>query len=68
MVRGTVFPTSAHQAHQPPDALFVHGMTLILQVPCHLPDTVKRRVQKLLVDLQHQVEVQRRFALRCVIE
>jgi hypothetical protein len=58
----------SHKAHQSPDALFVHGMTLVLQVPCHLPDTVKRGVQELLVDQQHQVEVHRGFALRRVIE
>jgi hypothetical protein len=50
-----------HQAHQSSDALFVHGMAFVLQTPAHLPDTVKWSVQKLLVDLQHQVEVHRCF-------
>ena len=34
-------------AHQPPDALFIHGMTVVLQVPCHLPDAMDGRVQEL---------------------
>jgi len=57
-----------HHAHQPPDALFVHGMTLVLQVPCHLPDAVERGVQELLVDQQHQVEEHRGLALRRVMQ
>jgi hypothetical protein len=58
----------SHEAHQPPDALLVHGMALVLQVPGHLPDAIERGVQKLLVDQQHEVEVHRRLALRRVIE
>ena len=65
MVRGTVFPTNAHQ---PPDALFVHGMALVLQVPGHLPDAVKRGVQKLFVDQQHQVEVHLGLARRFMVK
>jgi hypothetical protein len=58
----------SHEAHQPPDALFVHGMALVLQVPGHLADAVERGVQKLLVDQQHEVEVHRRLALRRALE
>jgi hypothetical protein len=58
----------AHETHQPPDALFVHGMTLVLQAPRHLPNAVERGVQELLVDQQHEIEVHRRLALRRVIE
>ena len=64
----TVFPTNAHKAQQPPDALLVHAMALVSQVPRHLPHAVERGLQKLLVDQQHQVEVHRRLALRRVIE
>ena len=57
-----------HEAHQPPDAFLVHGMALVLQVPGHLPHTVKRGLQELLVDQQHQIKIHRGFALRRVIE
>jgi hypothetical protein len=34
----------SHKAHQPPDALFIHGMTIVLQVPGHLPHAIERGV------------------------
>ena len=43
-----------HEAHQPPDALFVHGMAFVLQVPRHLPDPIERGLEELLVDHPHQ--------------
>ena len=49
----------SHQAHQPPNALRIHGMAFVSQVPRHLPHTVKWRVQKLLADQQHQLKVNR---------
>ena len=58
----------SHKAHQPPDALFVHGMAFILQMPRHLPHAVERGVQKLLVDQKHEVEVKGSFALWRVIK
>ena len=57
-----------HQMHQLPDALFVHGMPLILQGSCHSPDTIDRRVHKLLVDLQHQVDGHPCLAQRNVVK
>jgi len=68
---GIGFLVDRHQAHQPhetPDALLVHRMTVVPQMPGHLPDTVERRLQELFVDLAHQAEVQRRLALRRVVE
>ena len=64
----TVFPTNAHETHQLPDALLVHGMAFVPQVPGHLPNTGERRVEELLVDFEHQAEVGIRFAHRAVIE
>ena len=48
---------SLFESSTPPDALFIHGMALVLQVPRHLPHAVERGVQELLVDQQHEVEV-----------
>lgn len=39
----------SHKAHQSLDALFVHGISLVLQVPCHLPNAIKRGVPKMPV-------------------
>ena len=58
----------SHKAHQSPDALFINGMALVLQVSCHLPDTIERRFQKLFVDLQHQIKVQRRLSPQRVMK
>ncbi len=58
----------AHKPHQSPDALVVHGMALILQMPCHLLHAVERCLEELLVDHDHQVEVQGRLAHRLVLE
>ena len=41
----------AHKAHQSPDALFVHGVALVLQVPRHLPDAIERGAVPPAVDL-----------------
>jgi hypothetical protein len=60
---GVGFLVDRHQAHQPPDALFVHGMDTVLQMLRHLPDSVKRGVQKLPVDQEHVVEVPGSFTL-----
>jgi len=58
----------AHEAHQPPDALLVHAMPLVLQVPGHLANPIERRVEELPVDQPHQAEVLIRLSSRLVVE
>jgi hypothetical protein len=41
------FSADQHQSRQPPDALFVHGMALVLKVPSHMSRNAKRSVHKL---------------------
>ncbi len=41
----------AHEPHQPPDALRVHTVSLVPQIPGHLPDTVEGRLEELLVNV-----------------
>ena len=43
-------------------------MAIVLQVPSHLLDPIKWRLEELLVDLHHEVEVQGRLAHQFVIE
>lgn len=50
----TVFPTNAHQ---PPDALLVHPMAFVLQVPSHMSDTIEGGIQKLPINNLRQAEV-----------
>jgi len=57
-----------HETHQPPDALDVHRMPFVLQVPGHLLNAVEGRVQELLVDQQHEGEVYLCLSLRLVVE
>jgi hypothetical protein len=68
---------SGDQRHHPcvangvpltPAALFVHGMTLVLQGLCQLLDTAKRDVQKLLFDQAREFKVRRGLALRRIIQ
>lgn len=54
----------AHEPHQPPDALHIHGVALILQMPGHLPDAVERGFQELPVDQPHERQVHLGLALR----
>jgi hypothetical protein len=58
----------AHKPHQSTNALVVHNMAIVLQVPSHLLDPIKWRLEELLVDLHHEVEVQGRLAHQFVIE
>lgn len=58
----------SHKPHQPPDALLVHHVPIIAQMPGHLPNTEERRLQKLLVDPPHQAEVLLGLALRGVVK
>jgi hypothetical protein len=58
----------SHEAHQPPDALFVHGMAIVALVTCHLADAEEGRVQEMHINLPHQREVLFRRALRRVVE
>jgi len=57
-----------HQAHEPPDALLVHVVTLIAQVPGHLPDPEERRLQKLHVDQPHQRKIFVRLTPRRMVK
>ena len=68
MIQWINSPTNAHEPHQSSDALRVHRVTLVLQVPSHLPDTVKRGFQELPVDALHQGEVHLGLATRLVVE
>ncbi len=45
-----------HKPHEPANPLRVYEMPLAPQPDCHFRDTVKRRVQILLVDQHHQKE------------
>jgi hypothetical protein len=52
-----------HLRHQPTHALAPDDMAKPAQIPRHLPTTVPRRVEKLLIDQPHQRQVQGAFAL-----
>jgi hypothetical protein len=43
-------------------------VAVIAPMPGHLPDPEERRFQELLIDLAHQHQVQRRFALGLAVE
>ena len=58
----------AHEPHKAPDALLVHAVPLVLQMPSHLPDPVEGGVEELLVDKLHQAEVLLRLSDRFMIE
>lgn len=60
--------SNAHEARQPPDALLVHKVPFVAQLPGHLPHTMERRVKELLVDQQHQRKVHLGLALRLVVK
>lgn len=47
----------AHAAHQSADPLRIHGMSLAAKLSRYLPNAIKRRFGKLLVDLRHQFVV-----------
>ena len=57
----------SHEAHQSADALLIHQLAFVTQMPCHLPDTEERRFQELLVDLPHQIKVLFGLALWLVV-
>lgn len=67
-VRLLVDRHQTHEPHQSPDALVVHNMAFVLQVPRHLLHAVKRRLEELLVDYHHEVEVHGRLAHRFMVE
>ena len=48
-----------HLAHESLDALAVDRVTLSLQVVSHAPTSVKRRLQVLVVDQAHQLQISR---------
>ncbi len=58
----------AHQPHQPPDALVIHSMATVLQVPRHLLHAVKRCLKELFVDHHHEVQVDRRLAHQFLVK
>ena len=58
----------AHETHKAADALLVPLMTLIAQVPGHLPHTEERGLKELFIDLAHEREVQRCLALGPLVE
>ena len=61
---GIWFLIDRHQAHQPhkaADALFIHEMAFVAQMPGHLPHPIERCLQELLVDQAHQIEVHLAF-------
>ena len=62
-----VYGHQTHQTHQAPDTFDVHRPTHGLQVPGHLLDTIKRRCQKLPVNLGHYFQVPGAFAHRFVV-
>jgi hypothetical protein len=57
-----------HQPHQAADPLFIDRMAFGPQMPSHLANAVEWRLRELLVDPAHQRQVQRRLALRRVVE
>ena len=58
----------AHEPHQSLDALIVHSIALVPQVPRHLLHTVERCLDKLLVDHDHEVKVHGRLTHQLVVE
>lgn len=65
---GVGFLINRLEPHQTPDPLFVHQMISIAQMPCHLTHSVKRGLQKLLVDQPHQIEVHLTLAFRLIVK
>jgi hypothetical protein len=57
-----------HKPHQSTNALVVHDLPLVPQVPCHLLDPLKRRLKELIVDHHHEVEIHGSLAHRLVAE
>lgn len=59
-----------HQAHQPAYPFLVHQMAVVAQMPSHLADTKKRRLQvrRTLINPPRQVEVLLGLALSLEIE
>lgn len=53
----------SHQAHEPTDALLVHRMAFVAQVPGHLADAKERCLEELHIDQPHQRKVLLRLAL-----
>lgn len=56
---------SPNEEHQSLDALLVHQVAVVAQMPGHLPDPEKWRLQELLVDPPHQAEVLCGLTLLC---
>lgn len=67
-VRLLVDRHQAHEPHQSPDALVIHKMALVLQVPLHLLHAAKRCLEELLVNHDHEVEVHHRLPHQLVVE
>ena len=57
----------AHSAHQPADPLRIHGISLAAKLNRYLPNAIKRRFGKLLVDLRHQFFVVSLILQRSVV-
>jgi len=53
----------AHQPHERTDALLVHRMAIVAQVPRHLTNAKERRVEELHVDQPEPPRVYRRVKL-----
>ena len=58
----------AHQPHETSDPFLVHEMVVIPQVPGHLAHAIKRRLQELLIDQEHQIEVHLALAFRFIVK
>lgn len=58
----------AHLAHQPLDRFAAHPVALATQMTGHSTTAQNRRLQPLLVDQTHQLQIQGRFSLAAIIE
>lgn len=58
----------AHQPHEPTDALLVHYMAIVAQVPRLLSNAEERRVEELHIDQPHQRKVLLGLSLRRIVE
>jgi len=57
-----------HEAHQASDTMPPACVVVALHMTCHLARTVPRRLQELLVDDSHELQVLSILALRLIVE
>ena len=59
---------NAHQTHQTSDSFAIDGVAQSTQMRGHLGPAIEGRMQELLVNQAHQMQVQRRLGSRLIVE